>query len=267
MKEKIVSEIYVYPVKSLGGISVKEVEVTDRGLKYDRRWMLVDSSGKFLTQRTHPQMALIKVDFSFDTLFFRNIKTTDQFSVGIAETTGKKINAVVWSDHLELLHVNSIADEWFSQAVNKKCKLVFMPEETLRAVDSKYAANNEITSLSDGYPFLIIGQPSLDELNSRLIDKVPINRFRPNLVFTGGKPFEEDEMKDFMIGEVSFFGVKPCARCVVTTIDQNTGNKSEEPLRTLSGYRNFGGKVIFGMNLLHKGSGIIKIGDKIKQVD
>lgn len=261
---KHISEIYIYPVKSLGGISVKEAEVTDRGLKHDRRWMLVDFSGKFLTQRTHPKMSLIKADLSKDTLFFRNIKTTDQFSVGIAETTGKKVHSIVWNDQVELLHVNSIADEWFSQELNIKCKLVFMPDETKRMVDEEYASHNEITSLSDGYPFLIIGQSSLDDLNTRLLNKVPMNRFRPNLVFTGGKPFEEDEMRKFIIGEITFFGVKPCGRCIVTTIDQNTSEKSDEPLRTLSDYRTFGNKVNFGMNLLHNGRGVIKVGDEIE---
>lgn len=260
---KRISEIFIYPVKSLGGISVKEAEVTDRGLKYDRRWMLVDSNGKFLTQRTHPQMALIKVDLSKDTLFFRNIKNTDQFSVGLNETTGKKIDSVVWDDKVELFRVNTIADEWFSQALNIKCKLVFMPEESKRLVDKTYAANNEITSLSDGYPFLIIGQVSLDDLNSKLHSKIPMNRFRPNFVFTGGVPFEEDEMKKFTIRDLTFYGVKPSGRCVVTTIDQNTAQKSDEPLRTLSSYRTSGSKVNFGMNLLHEGSGTLVVGDEI----
>lgn len=260
---KKLSEIFIYPVKSLGGISVKEAEVTDRGLKYDRRWMLIDSSGMFLTQRTHPQMALIKVDVSKDTLFFRNIKNTDQFSVGINETTGKRINSIVWDDRVELLQVNTIADEWFSQNLNTRCKLVFMPEETKRLVDKAYAQNNEITSLSDGYPFLIIGQASLDDLNAKLTEKIPMNRFRPNLVFTSIVPFEEDTMKKFTIGGINFYGVKPCSRCVVTTIDQNTAQKKEEPLRTLASYRAFGNKVNFGMNLLHEGNGTIKIGDEI----
>lgn len=260
---KKLSEIFIYPVKSLGGISVKEAEVTDRGLKYDRRWMLIDSSGMFLTQRTHPQMALIKVDVSKDTLFFRNIKNTDQFSVGINETTGKRINSIVWDDQVELLQVNTIADEWFSQNLNTRCKLVFMPEETKRLVDKSYAQSNEVTSLSDAYPFLIIGQASLDDLNSKLAEKLPINRFRPNLVFTGSAPFEEDTMKKFTIGGITFYGVKPCSRCVVTTIDQNTAQKKEEPLRTLASYRVFGNKVNFGMNLLHEGIGTIKIGDEI----
>lgn len=264
---KKLSEIFIYPIKSLGGISVKEAEVTDRGLKFDRRWMLVDFNGKFLTQRTHPQMALIKVDLSKDTLFFRNIKNTDQFSVGINEATGKKIDSVVWDDKVELIQVNTIADEWFSQALNIKCKLVFMPDETRRAVDNKYAKNSEITSLSDGYPFLIIGQASLDDLNIKLQEKIPMNRFRPNLVFTGGTPFEEDEMKKFAIGDLVFYGVKPCGRCVVTTIDQNTAQKSDEPLRTLSSYRTFGNKVNFGMNLLHEGSGKIRVGDEITVVE
>lgn len=260
---KKISEIFIYPIKSLGGISVKEAEVTDRGLRYDRRWMLIDSNGKFLTQRTHPIMALLKVDLSKDELFFRNIRNTDQFSVGINETTEKKITSVVWSDKVELLHVNSIADEWFCQALNTKCKLVYMPEETKREVEKAYAVNNEITSLSDGYPFLIIGQSSLDDLNNRLVEKVPMNRFRPNFVFTGGDPYEEDDMKEFKIGGISFFGVKPCGRCVVTTINQKTAEKSEEPLRTLAGYRTYNNKVNFGMNLLHKGNGIIKLGEEI----
>jgi uncharacterized protein YcbX len=260
---KNLSELYIYPVKSLGGISVKEAEVTDRGLKYDRRWMLLDSTGKFLTQRTHPQMALIKVDVSKDTLFFRNIKNTDQFSVGINETISKKISATIWNDQVELLQVNTIADEWFSQNLNTRCKFAFMPEETKRLVDESYAQNNEITNLSDGYPFLIIGQASLDDLNSKLAEKIPMNRFRPNLVFTGGLPFEEDTMKKFSIGGITFYSVKPCGRCVVTTINQNTAQKSEEPLKTLASYRTFGNKINFGMNLLHKGSGTIKIGDEI----
>ena len=260
---KKLSELFIYPVKSLGGISVKEEEVTDRGLKYDRRWMLIDSTGRFLTQRAHPHMALIKVDVSRDTLFFRNIKNTDQFSVGIDETTGKKINSTVWDDQVELLQVNTIADEWFSQNLNTRCKLAFMPEETKRLVDKSFAQNDEITSLSDGYPFLIIGQASLDDLNSKMVEKVPMNRFRPNLVFTGGIPFEEDTMKKFSISGITFYSVKPCGRCVITTVDQNTAQKSDEPLRTLASYRTFGNKVNFGMNLLHEGNGTIKIGDEI----
>lgn len=264
---KTLSEIYIYPVKSLGGIALKEAEVTDRGLKYDHRWMVVDQNNKFFTQRTHPQMALVAVDIKQDNLIFRNKKSSEQFEIKLDESDGKKLSVIVWDDTVEALHVNSMIDEWLSQTLNVKCKLVYMPFEANRYVDKQYAANNEITSFSDAYPFLIIGQSSLDDLNNRLMEKVPINRFRPNFVFTGGFPFEEDVMKKFKIGEVIFYGVKPCSRCVVTTVNQDTAEKKEEPLKTLSSYRSFNHKVMFGMNLLHEGTGRVKVGDNLEVIE
>ncbi len=267
MNKLLLSEIYIYPVKSLGGISVREAEVTDRGLKYDRRWMLVDYTGKFLSQRSHPLMSIIKVDISSDRLIFRDIRNTEQFDVGIDERSGKVIKSVVWDDAVETHHVNSIIDDWFGVILNTRCKLVFMPDESFRPVDKRYAAENEITSLSDGYPFLVVGQSSLDDLNSKLEEKIPMNRFRPNLVLSGGYPFEEDDLKSFSIGDVFFYSVKPCARCVVTTINQQTAQKSDEPLKTLSKYRMVNNKVMFGMNLLHKGKGKINMGDEAKVLE
>jgi len=130
-------------------------------------------------------------------------------------------------------------------------------------VDKKYAANNEITSFSDGYPMLMIGQPSLDKLNQKLTDPLPINRFRPNIVFTGGHAHIEDEMAAFTIGDLNFLGVKPCARCVMTTIDQQTAEVGKEPLKTLSDYRMKNNKIYFGQNILHQQNGSIKTGDAI----
>ena len=130
-----------------------------------------------------------------------------------------------------------------------------MPENLHRQVDTKYASKGDITSFSDGYPFLIIGQESLNLLNSKLEKPLPINRFRPNLVFNGGQPHDEDRWKQFSINDITFYGVKPCSRCVVTTVDQETGSAGTEPLRTLTTYRKFDHKVNFGMNLLHKGKG------------
>jgi uncharacterized protein len=264
---KTISGIYIYTVKSLDGISLQEAEVTDRGLKYDRRWMIVDINNKFLTQRTHPQMALITVDIMKDYLVFRNKKSSEQFEVMIKENDGNKLSVNVWDDTVSALHVNSMIDEWISQTLNLKCKLVYMPDDSNRFVDRKYASKNEITSFSDAYPFLIIGQSSLDDLNTRLAEKVPMNRFRPNFVFTGGKPFEEDEMKKFKIGNVVFYGVKPCSRCVVTTVNQETAEKKEEPLKTLSSYRTINNMVMFGMNLLHEGNGILHIGDELEAIE
>ena len=138
-----------------------------------------------------------------------------------------------------------------------------MPDDTKRMVDTAYAKNNEITSFSDGYPFLIIGQSSLDELNSKLSEPLAINRFRPNIVFTSGEPHIEDSWKHITINGVDFYGVKTCARCQVTTIDQQTAVAGKEPLKTLASYRAADGKVKFGMNLLHKGEGVIKVGETI----
>ena len=138
-----------------------------------------------------------------------------------------------------------------------------MPDSTKRKVDESYAANNEITSLSDGYPLLIIGQASLDDLNSRLAEPLSINRFRPNIVFTGGAAFEEDRLKHFAVNGINFYGVKLCARCPIPTIDQDNATKSKEPLKTLATYRMKNNKVYFGQNLLHNGEGIINVGDEI----
>lgn len=138
-----------------------------------------------------------------------------------------------------------------------------MPDDTKRMVDTEYAKNNETTSFSDGYPFLIIGQSSLDELNSKLSEPLPINRFRPNIVFTAGEPHAEDSWQHITINGIEFFGVKTCARCVVTTINQQTAVAGNEPLKTLAAYRTVNNKVKFGMNLLHKGTGTIKVGDTI----
>ncbi|MDQ7816592.1 MAG: MOSC N-terminal beta barrel domain-containing protein [Melioribacteraceae bacterium] len=258
------SEIFIYPVKSLGGISLKESDITSRGFKYDRRWLLIDEAGRFITQRTYPQMALICVELREKSLEFRHKKNDASLSINIENGNNDKGDVVIWNDKVIANYTDKEMDEWFSDMLKVKCRLVYMPEESKRLVDKKYAYGNEIISFADGYPFLIIGQSSLDDLNSRLDTKLPMNRFRPNLVFTGGASFDEDRIKSFMIDKIIFYPVKPCARCVVTTVDQESGVKNEEPLKTLASYRTVGNKVMFGQNLLHKGSGTIRIGDELK---
>ena len=156
------------------------------------------------------------------------------------------------------------ADEWFSRMLSLPCRLVYMPESSQRKVDPNYA-HGEITSFSDGYPLLLIGQASLDDLNNRLAQKITMERFRLNIVFTGGAPYEEDEMAAFNIAGITFYGVKPCARCVIPTIDLSTGEKGKEPLKTLSGYRQRNNKIYFGQNLLFRNAGPahISLGDAI----
>ena len=171
--------------------------------------------------------------------------------------------AEVWEDRCRGQWVSIQADQWFSDMLQISCRLIYMPDTTHRRVDGRYASNKEIVSFADGYPLLLIGQASLDDLNQRLPSPVPMNRFRPNMVFTGGTPYQEDEFKQFKLAGISFFGVKRCARCVITTIDQDTIARSKEPLRTLNEYRKENNKIYFGQNLLFQGTGLISIGDPI----
>jgi uncharacterized protein len=169
----------------------------------------------------------------------------------------------VWDDYCEGQYINEEVDKWFSEKLNSPCRLLFMPESTKRKVDTVYALNNDITSFSDGYPVLLIGQSSLDDLNGRMEEALPMDRFRPNIVMAGGQPFEEDIIGQFSINEINFYGVKLCARCVVTTINPETGVTGKEPLTTLAKYRMTNNKVFFGQNVLCRGKGVIKVGDEI----
>jgi hypothetical protein len=258
------SEINIYPLKSLAGINLQSSEVEERGLKYDRRWVLVNESNSFFTQREFPEMALIKVDVEDTGLkIHHKTKIVEPLFIPFEFEDSKKDEVIIWNDTVPGEFYNDQIDGWFSDILDTKCRLVKMPESTRRVVDKTYA-KNKLVSFADGYPFLIIGQSSLDDLNSRMEIQLPMNRFRPNFVFTGGNPYEEDKWKKFKIGDVKFHAVKPCARCVITTTDQETAERAHEPLLTLSKYRKIENKVMFGMNLVCESTGEIKIGDKIE---
>jgi uncharacterized protein len=260
-----VSELFIYPVKSLGGIAVSSAKVTDRGFELDRRWMLVDSDNCFLTQREFPQLALLQLQLSGNELkVVHKLHSNEAVTIPPEPSSGQTATAKVWSDSCKVQFVSTQLDEWFSTMLSLHCRLVYMPHSSRRRVDTRYAHNKEITSLSDGYPFLLIGQSSLDDLNNRLTEPLPMNRFRPNIVFTGGTPFLEDSMQRFNINGIDFFGVKRCGRCVITTINQDNATKTKEPLATLSTYRMKNNKINFGMNLLHKGIGTVRIGDVLE---
>jgi uncharacterized protein YcbX len=261
-----VAELYIYPIKSLRGISVKSALVTDRGFKHDRRWMLIDHFGNFMTQREYPQMALINVEIEDKGLnvYHRNNNILSKHYIPFNISESKTITVPIWDDTCAALLVGKESDKWFSAALNVECRLVYQPFESHRLVDQEYAKEKELVSFADGYPFLIIGQASLDDLNSKLDEPLPMNRFRPNIVFTGGEPYQEDNMRIFKVANISFYGVKPCARCAITTTNQDTAERSYEPLKTLATYRKFENKVLFGMNLLHEGAGEINVGDMIE---
>lgn len=257
------SEIYIYPIKSLGGISLQSSIVEERGLKYDRRFLLVDENAQFITQRDYPQMALLKLSFAENGFRVISIKNNSEITIPLRATSNKKIKVKIWDDVCAAVIVNKDLDIWFSNAINKKCSLVYMSDDEKRIVEKKYIDADHIVSFADAYPFLIIGQASLEDLNSRLKTPLLMNRFRTNFVFTGGNPYEEDEWEDFKIGNAEFKAVKPCARCVITTTDQETAVRSAEPLKTLSEYRLINNKVMFGMNVVCKKPATISVNDSI----
>lgn len=232
------------------------------GFKYDRRWMLVDAQNRFLTQREHPQMALIKVQIT-DTGLLVSYPSNGSLEIPFHYPDLNKKHVVIWDDTCTAVFVGNQQDAWFSAVLKMECRLVYMPEDTKRQVDQRYAKPGIMTSFSDGYPFLLIGQASLDDLNTRMQQALPMDRFRPNIVFNGGQPYEEDRMNSILIAGIRFYGVKLCARCTVTTIDQQTGIKDKEPLKSLAKYRLKNNKVLFGQNLIHEGKGIITLGDQL----
>jgi uncharacterized protein YcbX len=199
------SGLYVYPIKSCAGISMDSAELSATGLRHDRRWMLVDGDGKFMSQRAHPRMAL-----------------------------------------------------------RFPCRLVRKPDDDPRLVDSHYAENGDQVGFADGFAFLLISEASLEELNDRLEDPLPMNRFRPNFVVRGCNPYAEDGWGHVRIGDVSFRVAEACPRCAITTTDQETGARGKEPLRTLATYRKFDGEVFFGRNLIHDTLGTVRVGDSVE---
>ncbi len=260
-----ISELYIYPIKSLGGIQLNEVQLTDRGFQHDRRWMLVDANNRFLTQREQANMALLQTALVSNGIevHYKN-KPAEKITIPFLFEPKEKITVTVFADTCEAVIINNEIDEWFSRYLQIPCKLVYMPDDSLRKVDSHYAKKeNDITAFSDGYPVLMLSKESLVDLNSRLPEALPMNRFRPNLVIEGVKAFEEDGMEHFMINETDFYGVKLCARCVITTINQQTIETGKEPLKTLATYRMKNNKIYFGQNVIAATAGKIKIGDTI----
>jgi uncharacterized protein YcbX len=256
-----ISQLYIYPIKSLGGITLNRATVTDRGFEYDRRWMLVDRNNLFISQREIHQMALMRLKITEQGIHVDYPVKNSAFTIPFQPIKNEFADVTIWDDTCIGQFVSDEADAWFSNMLEIPCRLVYMPDQTKRITDQRYTSRSHLTSFSDAYPFLIIGQASLNDLNSRLNESLPMNRFRPNIVFTGGAPFLEDTMHTFTIGNITFYGVKLCARCIITTIDQASATRNKEPLKTLARYRFRDNKILFGQNLVHESSGEIAVGD------
>jgi uncharacterized protein YcbX len=261
-----IKSIYNYPVKSLAGNKPKSVNVGKRGFENDRRFMFVDNNNNFITARTHHTLGGITVQQNINDLIFYN-NFNDSLIKQPIKLSSEKITVSIWGTacSCHLIENNNI-DQWISNFVGEPIRLVYMADDDIRAVNPKYGKADEIVSFADGYPILITNTRSLDDLNSRLQLPVPMSRFRPNLVIDGDLPWEEDQWKKIKIGDVVIRIVKPCARCVVTTIDPKTGKMNKEPIHTLSLFRKENNGVLFGMNAVAEQFGIINTGDKIELI-
>lgn len=257
--------LFIYPIKACAGIALAQADVVQRGLAHDRRYMLVDRAGTFVTQRTLPQLCRVATALDH-TRIAVSATGRPELSLPLELRSGESFEPTpyqVWgSSGWALRHPEG--SRWFSDYLDDDVSLVFMPDDERRAVNPARARPDDIVSFADGYPMLLISEASLDELNRRLDEPLEMRRFRPNLVISGCEPHAEDGFSTLRIGEVSFRGVKRCDRCVVTTIDPDTGEKGKEPLRTLAQYRLEDGKVWFGMNLIHDGSGTLRLGDSVQ---
>jgi uncharacterized protein len=251
--------LYVYPIKSAAGRSVQEWEVDGFGLRHDRRWMVVDPRSQLITQATHPRLAMVRPVIERDTLRV-TAPGMPALDLPLNPPPSVMTTVAVWGDTCEAVWTGAHPAAWFSEALGTPCSLVHMPVETIRTADPAFAPPGVRVSFADAFPFLLVSEESLADLNTRLPVPLPMNRFRPNLVIRGDRPYVEDSLTTFRLGEIEFRVVKPCGRCVVTTIDQQTAERGVEPLRTLATYRKEGGEVMFGQNLVHLGTGRLSVG-------
>lgn len=256
-----IAELHVYPVKGLRAIRVARARLTRRGLEHDRRFMVVDAGGTFLTQRGHPSLATVWTDITGGELRLA-APDRDEIAVSLEPTGGEALEVRVWESRCRALAPSPAADAWLSAFLGLDCRLVYMPEATERPVDPRFAGPGHHVGFADGYPVLVASTASLADLNARLAKPVPMNRFRPNVVLSGAPAYAEDGWREIRSGSARLRLAKPCQRCQVTTIDQATGEvRSAEPLATLSAYRATADCTNrFGMNAVVLETGLVEEG-------
>jgi uncharacterized protein len=254
--------LVIYPIKSARGIALQESVVDAFGLRYDRRWMVVNPSGEFLSQRTHPRLALVTPEIDGDLLRI-SAPEMPPLELPLRPMDTVRSRVAVWRDICPASWLGEDAAGWFSEFLNCACSLVHMADSVVRPADPEFAPPGTRVSFADGFPFLLISEESLADLNRRLTEPLPMNRFRPNLIVAGGDAYVEDQWQSIEIGQIPMRVVKSCGRCVVTTTDQSTAERGKEPLRTLATYRHREGEVMFGQNVLHEVGGRLAVGDPV----
>lgn len=255
------SRIIVYPVKSLGGVELGSAAIDEFGLRHDRRWMVVDEHGRFQTQRWRPRMALARAAIDGEEV---RLIAAGMPDLPLAPGGGASAAVAVWDDICVAEGCGAEADVWMSRFLGEACRVVYMPASSRRPTRRRREESLGRVGFADAYPFLLVSEASLAALNERLAAPVPMNRFRPNLVVGGVAPHGEDSWSRGAIGGVPFVVTKQCERCVLTTIDQDTGVGGREPLRTLASYRTHARHVLFGVYLAHSACGTVGVGDSVR---
>lgn len=258
--------IHLHPVKSTRTVHVREAEVRRRGLRHDRRWMIVDARGRFVSQREDPRLGRITATIEGEALRLSAPAAPD-LRLPLRPGDGLARRVTIWDDEVWARGCGEAADAWVEEVLGADHKLVVLADEGDRPADLAYALEGDAVSFADGFPYLLTTAASLDELNHRAGTTLTMERFRPNLVVEGATPFEEDRWRLIRVGEVVFRVAKPCARCLVTTLDPDTLEPGAEPLRTLARFRAADGKVFFGQNLLPDGVGTLQVGDSVEVLE
>ncbi len=269
------SDIYIYPIKSLGGIRVEKAQLETRGLQNDRRFMLITGDGIFMTQRTLREMALLRTAIGVDGNIQVWHKNTPDNILHIPTQPSSFIEekqVEVWGTESSSLVLSKDINQWFQDQLKTDCQLVYMPDTAERRMKEKYNTDRDLVSFADGAPILIAGQAGLDDLNRRLDNPVSMNRFRPNLVFSGGTPFIEDDWKSIKIASQVFKITHRCIRCNVPNINQENAQIEKEPNRTLATFRRFEQDIYFGVNAVWMsettdGYGTLSIDDPLNILD
>jgi hypothetical protein len=258
--------LHIYPIKGMRGCDLPAAEVTPTGLAGDRHWMLVDSNGRFISQREQERLALISITPTADGLIARAPGRSDL--VITPPAGGNVVPVAIWNDRLPARLASPVANDWFSDFLGIPCRLVYQGD-AIRPVDPRWSRPGDTASFADAYPLLVCNTGSLADLSRRVGAALPMNRFRPSIVIADDTPWSEDEWQRLGIGPVEIDLVKPCARCVVTTIDQARGVKmGQEPLRSLAKFRflqvpGISG-AIFGQNAIPRVLGRLSVGDAVE---
>ena len=261
--------LYRFPLKSGRGEALEQAQVDALGLRGDRRWMVVDASnGRFLTQRLLPAMTQLQACLQGDGLQLQ-APGMPVLPVPLPAAGSLLRDVTVWSDTVQVPDAGDAAARWLSDYLQRDCRLVQVPAERARQVDTAYAKPGERVGFADGFPLLLIGQASLDDLSARVGRPLEMLRFRPNLVVSGGEPYAEDSWQRIRIGTLELRVVKGCSRCIMTTLDPVSGERSidREPLQTLKSFRERDGEVYFGQNLIAEGEGVLDCGMPVEVLE